>query len=257
MTPTTAIVTGAAHGIGRATAERLAASGARLLLVDLDEVGLAQACEAVRVAGGEAVAVAADLAEPAAAGVVVAAADEHLGCLDALVSNAGVLNHDALVDLAVDDWDRAFAVNVRATWLLARAAYPLLAASRGVLVATGSIAGSHPAVPHGGYSPSKAALLMLVRQLAFEWGPAGIRANSVSPGMVVTAMSAAFYADPDRKRARDDALPLRRVGQPEDVARVITWLLGPDACYITGQDLLVDGGLTTMLMPAVRLASTP
>lgn len=257
MTPTTAIVTGAAHGIGRATALMLATGGARLVLVDIDKEALDTTCGDVCEAGGRAEPVVADLAEPAAAELVVGEAQRHLGGLDALVSNAGVLNNDSLVDLTVDDWDRVFAVNVRATWLLGRAAHPLLAASRGALVATGSIAGSHPAVPHGAYSPSKAALLMLIRQLAFEWGPAGIRVNSVSPGMVVTAMSAAFYADPERKRARDEALPLRRVGEPEDIARTIVWLLGADARYITGQDILVDGGLDTMLMPATRIASTP
>jgi NAD(P)-dependent dehydrogenase (short-subunit alcohol dehydrogenase family) len=257
MTPTTAIVTGAAHGIGRATALMLAAGGARLVLVDIDKDALDATCAEACEAGGRAEPVAADLADPTAAELVVGEAQRHLGGLDALVSNAGVLNNDSLVDLSVDEWDRVFAVNVRATWLLGRAAHPLLAASRGALVATGSIAGSHPAVPHGAYSPSKAALLMLIRQLAFEWGPDGIRVNSVSPGMVVTAMSAAFYADPERKRARDEALPLRRVGEPEDIARTIVWLLGSDARYITGQDILVDGGLDTMLMPAARIASTP
>ena len=257
MIPITAIVTGAAHGIGRATALMLATQGARLLLVDIDKQALNTTCADVFEAGGRAEPVEADLADPAAAELVVGQAERHLSGLDALVSNVGILNNDALIDLTVDDWDRVFAVNVRSTWLLARAAHPLLAASRGTLVATGSIAGSHPAVPHGAYSPSKAALLMLIRQLAFEWGPAGIRVNSVSPGMVVTAMSATFYADPERKRARDELLPLRRVGEPEDIARTIVWLLGADAGYITGQDILVDGGLDTMLMPAARIASTP
>jgi glucose 1-dehydrogenase len=258
VNPATALVTGAANGIGRQVCLELAADGAALVLADVDTGRLMDTCREVRDAGAKAAhPVVADVADPAAVACLVEEAAGHLGGLDALVSNAGLLNNDSLLDLAVEDWDRIFAVNVRATWLLARAAYPHLAASGGSIVATGSIGGIHPVVPHGAYSPSKAALLMLVRQLAHEWGPAGIRVNTVSPGMVVTTMSAQFYADPARKQARDAALPLRRVGEPADIARAIVWMLSPAAGYITGQDLLVDGGLSTLLMPAVRIASTP
>lgn len=257
MTGRRAIVTGAASGIGRMTAMLLAEQGAQLLLADTDGETLQATCSQARDAGAQVEAVVADLADPAAADRLAGLAEQQLGGLDAVVSNAGVLNNDTLLDLSIDDWDRTFAINVRATWLLARATHPLLAASAGALVATGSIAASHPVVPHGAYSPSKAALHMLIRQLAFEWGPDGIRCNLASPGMVITGMSAPFYADEARKQARAAQLPLRRIGEPEDIARAIVWLLGPDAAYITGQDILIDGGLDTMLMPAVRIASTP
>jgi NAD(P)-dependent dehydrogenase (short-subunit alcohol dehydrogenase family) len=255
--PTRAIITGAADGIGRATALVMASRGAHLVLVDQDESVLLATCREVRDAGARVEALVVDLAGSRAAQDVVVLAEQRLGGLDAVVSNAGMLNDASLLELDAELWDRTFAVNVRATWLLARAAHRLLSPSRGAIVATGSIAASHPISPHGAYSPSKAALVMLVRQMAHEWGPDRIRCNSVSPGMVVTGMSAQFYADERQRQARADLLPLRRVGQPEDVARTILWLLGPDAEYVTGQDILVDGGLDTMLMAAVRTASTP
>jgi NAD(P)-dependent dehydrogenase (short-subunit alcohol dehydrogenase family) len=104
----------------------------------------------------------------------------------------------------------------------------------------------------GAYGPSKAALVMLVRQLAYEWGPDGIRCNCVSPGTTHTSMTEGTYADPARKSERASHIPLRRIGDPEDLAAAIAFLASSDARYVTGIDLLVDGGLGTSLLPAVR-----
>ncbi len=259
-----AVVTGAASGIGRAVAQRLAAQAAAraepcaLLLVDIDEQGagalsaeLAQAAQADGHALS-AIPLAVDLTAADAGTTVAAAAHEQLGGLDALISNAGIVSACPLLELSVDQWERTFAVNTRATWLLAQAAYPLLRDSRGTLVATASIAAREPAPPMGAYAPSKAALVMLVRQLAHEWGPDGIRCSCVSPGTTHTAMTDGTYGDAARKAERASHIPLRRIGDPEDLAAAIAFLASTDARYVTGIDLLVDGGLGTSLLPAVR-----
>jgi NAD(P)-dependent dehydrogenase (short-subunit alcohol dehydrogenase family) len=178
-----------------------------------------------------------------APGLVV---DEAVSCfrgLDGLVSNAGINRPGPLVDYSVDDWDRVFAVNARATWLLAKAAHQALKASRGAIVAVGSMSGTNPHANLGAYGPSKAAVIMLVQVLAQEFGRDGIRVNAISPGMVRTGMTASVYADQKIAAERDELVPLGRVATPEDMADVIAFLLGPDAGYVNGHDLVVDGGV--------------
>lgn len=250
-----AVVTGAASGIGAAVVRRLSAdagSDAQLLLVDRS----AEPLEAIAAEAG-AIPMLVDLASADAGERVAAAARERLGGLDALVSNAGIAISAPLAELSLEDWERTFAVNTRATWLLARAAHPLLRESRGALVATASVAAREPAAPVGAYASSKAALVMLVRQLAYEWGPDGIRCNCVSPGTTHTGLTDATYSDPERRSERASHLPLRRIAEPDEVAAVIGFLIGPEASYVTGIDVLVDGGLGTSLLPAVRGLSPP
>jgi NAD(P)-dependent dehydrogenase (short-subunit alcohol dehydrogenase family) len=253
-----AVITGAASGIGRAAAFRLAATAqaqareCKLLLVDRESASLGAVADEL---GATPLVV--DLTRADAGEIVAAAAREQLDGLDALISNAGIAPAGALVELSLEDWERTFAVNVRATWLLARACHPLLRAARGALVATASIAAREPSPPIGAYSPSKAALVMLVRQLAFEWGPDGIRANTVSPGTTHTGLTDATYSDPARRAERASHIPLRRVAAPDEIAAVICFLAGPDASYVSGADVLVDGGFGTSLLPAVRGLSPP
>jgi glucose 1-dehydrogenase len=254
-----AVITGAASGIGRAVAERLAeqararGEAASLLLVDVAADALERVAAEV---GGHAFAY--DLSRPDAGEAIAAATSQRLGpSLDALISNAGIGPAGPLVSLPFEDWERTFAVNVRATWLIARACHPLLKAARGALVATASIAAREPAPPIGAYAPSKAALVMLVRQLAYEWGPDGIRCNTVSPGTTHTGMTDATYSDPARRAERASHIPLRRVAEPGDIASVICFLASPDAGYVTGTDVLVDGGFGTSLLPAIRGLSPP
>jgi NAD(P)-dependent dehydrogenase (short-subunit alcohol dehydrogenase family) len=157
--------------------------------------------------------------------------------------------------MSLELYDRMFAVNTRATWLLAKHAVPLLAAARGAIVATASISAREPTPQIGNYSANKAALVMLIRQLADELGPLGIRCNCVSPGTTRTGINDFLLSDTKVREAREALLPLRRIGQPEDLAAAIAFLAGKDASYITGVDLLVDGGLNTTLMPALANAA--
>ncbi|GAC1577176.1 MAG: SDR family oxidoreductase [Novosphingobium sp.] len=246
------IVTGAASGIGRAVAELLAAGDLlagphQLLLSDRDGAGLNAVIGSI---GPAAAACVADLSTLDCGDTIIAAALAHMGGLDAVVSNAGISAGGALVDLAADDFDRVFAINARASWALAKAAHPHLAASRGAFVATASMSATQPTPGLGFYSSSKAALLMLVRQLALEWGADGIRCNTVSPGPTYTAMTKAGYDDPARRAHREAMIPLGKLGLPEDVAQAILFLIGPHASHITGIDIVVDGGMSNNLMPA-------
>jgi NAD(P)-dependent dehydrogenase (short-subunit alcohol dehydrogenase family) len=153
------------------------------------------------------------------------------------------------------EFERIFAVNTRAGVLLAQAAYPALKRARGAIVATASIAATHPCTPLGAYAPSKAALLMFMRQMALEWGRDGIRCNCVSPGPTLTGMTAGAYADDAMRRSRAAEIPLRRIGTAEDIANAIHFLAGPGASFISGVDLTVDGGLNTTLMQSSNAAA--
>lgn len=250
------IVTGAGSGIGLATAEALARQpGACLLIIDRDEKRRASHIEALCAAGARAIGIGGDLADPAFPAQAVATAVEAFGGLDAIVSSAGSIAQGApLTSLPLTHFEHAFAINTRPTLLLAQAAYPHLRESRGALVAISSTASRHP-VPHlGGYSASKAALTMLVRQLALEWGPDGIRANCVSPGPTATPMAAA-YAFPEIRAARAATLPLRRIAEPEQIAATAIFLLSEAASAITGIEVEVDCGmgLTTMELSGAAL----
>lgn len=253
-----AIVTGAASGIGEAVALRAAeeqGDAVRLILVDRRADDLRRVEDAVRARGAGAVAVTADLADPDACKQVVSVARERLGGLDALVSNAGFFDSAPLATLTSEAFDQSIAVNARAALLLGIAARGMLADGGGVIVATASISGRHATPPLGAYSASKAALIMLIRQMAVEWGPDGIRCNTVSPGPTVTGLTATAFdaASPDgtaNRVHRESFIPLRRVSEADDIAQAILFLASPAARQITGIDLTVDGGLTAALMPA-------
>lgn len=255
------IVTGAAGGIGRAIARRIAldeqrrALPARLVLADMPGEELDTLAEELRACGADVGTVAGDLADPELPGCIVSTAGSRFGGIDAVINSTGLAIPASLFLCRLDDWDRVFAVNVRATLLLAQAAYPWLKASRGSLVLTTSISGSHATVPLGGYSSSKAAALMLSRQLALEWGPEGIRVNAISPGLTQMSGTAALYSSEQVLAQREAFIPLRRLAHAEDIAGVVSFLLGPDAVYVHGLDLVVDGGLSNALMSGLNISA--
>ncbi len=254
------VITGASRGIGRATALKLAADGAEAMtLCDvayLDELeGLAAN---LRTSGCKVRTLKADMARPTEPAKVIAAAVKAMGGIDALVGNAGITAPAKLVDLDLATWNRVFDINLRANWLLAKAAHPHLKRSKGAIVMLASMAGVVPQLPTGAYSPTKAALIMLTEMMAQEWAPDGIRANAVCPGFVHTSMTDAIYSKPALARGRARMVPLGRVAKPGDIADAIAFLLGPQASYITGQSLLVDGGLVRSVLNHVPgVAATP
>jgi len=185
-----------------------------------------------------------NLEDPQTPARLVEQAIAGLGGLDAVVSNAGLTGPAPLADLELEVFDKLMNVNTRAAWLLAKAAYPGLKASKGSLVGIASTAGVLPYAGMGAYSTSKAALIMLLRQLAQEWAPDGVRVNSVSPGMVRTPLSEVVYQDEALRAAREALIPAGRIATPEDIARVVVFLIGESADYMTGQNVIVDGGYT-------------
>jgi NAD(P)-dependent dehydrogenase (short-subunit alcohol dehydrogenase family) len=251
------IVTGAGGGIGIATARALAVrDDAKLLLVDRDEERSAANAEALRMLGADVATVAADLAAPDSAPAIVAAALGAFEGIDALVSNAGWSSGGIpLHSLSLEAFEASFAINTRATFLLAQAVYPHLKESGGSIVVVASNAASHPVPNLGAYSTSKAALVMLSRQMALEWGPDGIRVNCVSPGPTATAMNI-YSTDPEKRRLRASTMPMRRISEPEEIADAIVYLLGPSAVSITGINLEIDGGIGLTTMELSRIPRT-
>ncbi|PZQ47632.1 MAG: 2-deoxy-D-gluconate 3-dehydrogenase [Rhodovulum sulfidophilum] len=240
-----AVVTGAASGIGKGIARALSEAGARVFILDLR----AEAAEAAAgEVGGGAEGLGCDMGDPAA----VAAAAARVGRCDILVNNAGVLRGGPLAEVSPEDWNLVLGVNLGGYLSAARAfGEGMRARRRGAIVHVASIAATEPQAFSGAYSPSKAAVAMLSRQLAFEWGPDGIRSNSVSPGMIRTPLSESFYQVPGILEAREAVVPMRRVGAPEDIANVAAFLASPRAAYVNGQDIVVDGGFAQTLMAHV------
>lgn len=250
------LLTGASKGIGRGTALRLAKPGNSLALCGTNpSPELTSITEECRAHGAEVIALAGNLADSAVPARLVGEAVQAFGGLDAVVSNAGIVAQGKLASVDEATWDRIFAVNTRSPWLLAKAAYPHLLASKGSFIAIASMSGVEPYPGIGAYSPSKAALIMLVRTLAQEWAAEGIRVNAVSPGLIETAMTAPIYADAEKKAAREALVPMHRIGKPEDIAGIVAFLLSDAAAYVTGQNILADGGLLASTQS--RLAGRP
>jgi NAD(P)-dependent dehydrogenase (short-subunit alcohol dehydrogenase family) len=193
--------------------------------------------------GAKAKAITGDLNDPAFPAKLVAEAVEFCGGLDAVVHNAGGCIASPLVKVTLQDWDTVFAINCRAFFLLGQAAHRELRKSGGSLCAIGSSA-SETVQPYlGAYAPAKAALAMLVNQMAYEWGRHGVRVNCVSPGLTLSRSTEdALASEQDRQRAGSH-IPLRRVATPDEIASVVAFVIGPDAAYLTGENINVDGGL--------------
>ena len=243
----TAVVTGAASGIGRATAMLLAAEGAAVVAADIDEPGGQALVAAIGEAGGRAAFIRCDVTSAADAQKAVETAVATFGGLDILVNNAGVLRRADIPSLLEEDWDRTMAVNVKSVYLLSRAAIPIMAAAGGgAIVNSGSGWGLSGGPKAAAYCASKGAVVNLTRAMAIDHGPQGIRVNCVCPGDTDTPMLRQEATDlgitVEEVIASSATRPLGRVGTPDDVARAILWLASDDAGWVTGSILLVDGG---------------
>ncbi len=248
----TAVVTGAASGMGKAIAEELARCGVQVALLDVNEDNLQKVAAAFNDRGERAVAVACDVSTDNS---VKAAADtvaKSLGACEILVNNAGILRPGALEDVSIADWDAMMNINVTGYLRCAQAfGKAMLQAGKGSVVHVASIAASEPQAASGAYSAGKAAVAMLSRQLAFEWGPRGVRSNVVSPGLVRTPLSEAFYQAPGVLEAREAAMPLKRIARPEDIAEAVAYFASERSSFVTGQEIVVDGGFAQTLMSHV------
>jgi NAD(P)-dependent dehydrogenase (short-subunit alcohol dehydrogenase family) len=178
------------------------------------------------------------------------AAIDHFGMPDVVVNNAGIVRFGALADLALSDWQSVLDVNLTGTFIVAQAvAKRWIAAGRpGVIVNITSINGVVAGPRSGAYGATKAAVALLTSQMAIEWGPFGIRVNAVAPGLIDAGMSAPIYADLATRQARESKVPLGRLGTGDDIARTVLFLASDDAAYITGQNILVDGGVTASVI---------
>lgn len=237
------LITGAASGIGRATAERLASEGASLALSDVNVDGLEETATACRAEGADVLAQVGNVADEASVAETVRSCVDHFGRLDVLVNVAGILQFKDLRETTLDDWNRIISVNLTGTFLMCREALPHLLNSGGNIVNTASTAAlaGHPWTVS--YSASKGGVFALTQTIAVEFGKQGVRCNSVAPGSVLTPIQQAFDlpdgADP-KLVYRIMALDKQR--GPETVASSIAFLASDDAAHVNGTCLKVDGG---------------
>jgi NAD(P)-dependent dehydrogenase (short-subunit alcohol dehydrogenase family) len=251
LTAKVAVVTGGGAGIGRGIAHGLAAVGAHVVVLDRDEVGSAVAAE-IREKGGRAKFFTCDVISDESIARVAGQVTTEVGSPAILVNNAGTMLPGGLDATSVTDWERILSLNLTGYLRCARVfGAPMLEQRAGVIVHVASIAASFPQSYSGAYSASKAGVVMLSRQLALEWGPRGVRSNVVSPGMIRTPLTEAIYQAPGVHEARRALVPAQRIGRPEDIADTVVFLASERASYITGEEIIVDGGFTRTIMGVI------
>ncbi len=239
----TALITGAARGIGKAIALKFASEGANIAFTDLviDENGQATEAE-IAALGVKVKGYASNAADFAQTEAVVAQVKEEFGSIDILVNNAGITKDGLMLRMTEQQWDAVIAVNLKSAFNFIHACVPVMMRQRGgSIINMASVVGVHGNAGQSNYAASKAGLIALAKSVAQEMGPKGIRANAIAPGFIETAMTAAL---PDSVREEwKKKIPLRRGGQVEDIANVATFLASDMSSYVSGQVIQVDGGM--------------
>ncbi|CAL9422593.1 Short-chain reductase protein NovJ [Nocardiopsis dassonvillei] len=246
-TPRVAIVTGAARGIGAATAERLAAEGRAVAVLDLKESDAQEVVDRITAAGGSALAIGCDVADEEQVNAAVDTVAERLGAPSILVNNAGVLRDNLLFKMSASDWDTVMNVHLRGSFLMSRAAQAHMTAQnwgRIVNLSSSSALGNRG---QANYSAAKAGLQGFTKTLAIELGKFGVTVNAVAPGFIETAMTRATaerigVSYDDMKKFKEAEIPVRRVGLPEDIANAVAFFTAEDSGFVSGQVLYVAGG---------------
>jgi NAD(P)-dependent dehydrogenase (short-subunit alcohol dehydrogenase family) len=242
------VVTGAGSGIGEATALAFAAAGARVVAADVNKIGADATAERIRTEGGGAMAVACDVADEAAVHALVDETVRTYGRLDFAHNNAGIDGDmsSRVADLSPGDWGRVLAVNLTGVFLCMKYEIPaMLANGSGAVVNTASIAGLRGFGKSAAYGASKHGVVGLTRVAALDYASAGVRVNAVCPGVIETAMlEEARASNPRMVEGIAAATPMKRLGQPVEIAELVVWLCSDEASFLTGQAIAVDGGVT-------------
>ena len=237
-----ALVTGASRGIGRAIAQRLAARGAKVACIATTAERAAETAQHCSTLTEGAQAYGCDVGSTSAVAARVEQVQKEMGGLDILVNNAGITRDQLLLRMSEDDFDRVIETNLKGTWNFLKAASRPLMKSRGRVVNIGSVVGLTGNAGQANYAASKAGVVGLTRSMAKELAGRGVCVNCVAPGYIATDMTASI--DPKAAEQIKAGIPLGRIGDPDDIARAVEFLVGPGGEYVTGQTLVIDGGLS-------------
>ncbi|MDG2023212.1 MAG: glucose 1-dehydrogenase [Actinomycetota bacterium] len=249
-----AIVTGGGSGIGEATSDRFAREGAAVVVADLRMRKAEAVATRINENGGHAIAVEVDVSIPESVAALVDTTVSQMGRLDVMFNNAGTLRPGTVVELDVDDWDLVMGVNVRSVYLGGKYAIPvMLDSGGGSIINTASISGLHGDGGAVSYAASKAAVINLTRAMSTDHAADGIRVNAICPGTIETPPVQRMMADPAALQANLRAHAVGRLGRPEEIANVAAWLASEEASFVTGEAVVVDGGLRAQ-SPLGRLA---
>ena len=249
----TAVITGAGAGIGRAIARAFAEEGANVVVADINSRAAEETAKSISEAGATALAVHTDVADPGSVERLVKAALNRFRSVHVLVNNAAIQVNKRVEDTAFEEWNRQMAVNVGGVFLCSKYFLPHLRAVRGSIVNMSSVNGTFVEPMCAGYCATKAAILAFTKALAIDHGGEGLRVNAICPGYIDAGLAEGYFMaqpDPDAARAKAGKLhALKRIGKPEEVARVAVFLASDESSFMTGSAVMVDGGFSSGLPP--------
>ncbi len=244
LTGKTAIITGSSKGIGQATARRMAQAGARVVISSRKQEACDKVAEEIREEGGEAIAIACNISHKEELEHLTAKTREAFGAIDILVCNAAVNPHfGSSLEIPDSAFDKIMQCNIRSNHWLCQMVIPEMAERKdGSIIIVSSVTGMVGALGLGAYAVSKAADMQLARNLAVEWGPDNIRVNCIAPGLIRTDFARALWENPKIYEQTVAKYPLRRIGEPDEIAGAVVFLASPAGSFMTGQTMVIDGG---------------